>query len=87
MRRCLLTHVQTSGRGFLSVLYRLGSMLFERLRGTYNAFIYVPPGPAEGGLGGSHPTGFRTALNPNLDWNAIEEEYLSQELPLLWFDG
>ena len=62
-------------------------MLFERLRGTYNAFIYVPPGPAEGGLGGSHPTGFRRALNPNLDWNAIEEEYLSQELPLLWFDG
>lgn len=49
--------------------------------------IHVPKGPAEGSLGGSHPTGFRRALNPNLDWKAIEEEYLSQELPILWFDG
>eukprot|EP00752_Nemacystus_decipiens_P002896 g2694.t2 len=78
---------QIPWQGFLSALYGLGSTFFERLRGTYNSLIYVPPGPAEGGLGGSHPTGFRRALNPNLDWNAIEEEYLSQELPLLWFDG
>lgn len=66
--------------------YALGATHFERLRGAYNSLLYVPPGPAEG-VGGTHPTVFRRALNPHLDWNAIEEEYLSKELPLLWFDG
>lgn len=53
----------------------------------------MPRGPAAGGgpgsLGGgsSHLTGFKRALNPNLDWRAIEDEYLSMETPILWFDG
>ncbi|CAN0254180.1 unnamed protein product, partial [Pylaiella littoralis] len=78
---------EVHGQAFRSLNYFLGSALFERLRGTYNSLIHVPEGPAEGGLGGAHPTGFRRALNPNLDWTAIEEEYLSKEFPLLWFDG
>lgn len=78
---------QASGNSFRALPYGLGPPLFERLRGAYNSLIHVPTGPAEGGLGGSHPTGFRKALNPLLDWSAIEEEYLSQDLPVLWFDG
>ncbi|CBJ25538.1 conserved unknown protein [Ectocarpus siliculosus] len=76
------------GQGLRALTYGLGTSDFGRLRGTYNSVIHVPKGPADGDLGGGyHPTGFRRALNPNLDWRAIEDEYLSQELPLLWFDG
>ncbi|CAN0232315.1 unnamed protein product, partial [Scytosiphon promiscuus] len=84
---------EESGRGFRGDLFGLGHSHFDRLRGTYNSLIHVPRGPAAGGgpgsLGGgsSHPTGFKRALNPNLDWRAIENEYLSMETPVLWFDG
>lgn len=74
-------------RAFRGNYYAFGLESFVRLRGAYNSLLHVPPGPAERGLGGSHPTGFRRALNQNLDWEAIENEYLSKELPLLWFDG
>lgn len=83
----LIRQQASSDNRIRALPYGLGPPLFERLRGTYNNLLHVPKGPAEGGLGGSHPTGFRRALNPNLDWNAIQEEYLSQELPVLWFDG
>lgn len=69
-----------------SQYYLMRASQFAHLRGTYNSLLYVPSDPAESKQS-SHPTGFRKALNPNLDWDAIEEEYLSQEIPLLWFDG
>lgn len=65
--------------------YMMRPAQFSLLRGTYNSLLFVPPGPSAW-EGASHPTGFRKTLNPNLDWVAIEDEYLSQETPLLWFD-
>ncbi|CAM9597552.1 unnamed protein product, partial [Hapterophycus canaliculatus] len=85
--------LEESTRGLRGELFGMGHWHFERLRGTYNSLIHVPRGPAAGGgpgaLGGgsSHPTGFKRTLNTNLDWRAIENEYLSMETPILWFDG
>lgn len=64
----------------------MGSDGYERLRGLYNSLLHVPRDYSEG-PGGSRSLGPRVALNPELDWDAIEEEYLSNELPLVWFDG
>ncbi|CAN0025871.1 unnamed protein product, partial [Ectocarpus fasciculatus] len=62
------------GQGYRGQTFGLGTSDFARLRGTYNSVIHVPAGPADGDLGGGyHPTGFRRALNPNLDWRAIED--------------
>lgn len=80
-----ITTTQGLGQGHRALTYGLGTSDFGRLRGTYNSLIHVPK---DGELGGGyHRTGFRRALNPNLDWRVIEDEYLSQELPVLWFDG
>lgn len=64
----------------------MGSDTFESLRGTYNSLLHTPRDPTES-LGGPRAIGSRVALNPDLDWEAIEKEYLSKELPLVWFDG
>ncbi|CAM9566525.1 unnamed protein product [Chrysoparadoxa australica] len=57
---------------------------FEALHGLHNSNLYIPP-VEEVTLW--HPTGFQSALNPQLDWAAIEEAYLSQEVPVFYFDN
>lgn len=66
--------------------YAIGSDNFELLRGTYNSLLHAPRDSDED-LGSTSPMGTRVALNPDLDWEAIEKEYLSKDLPLVWFDG
>lgn len=48
--------------------------------------LHAPRDPAER-VRGTRTMGPRVALNPDLDWEGIEKEYLSKELPLVWFDG
>ncbi|CAM9710775.1 unnamed protein product, partial [Discosporangium mesarthrocarpum] len=97
VRDMIISEIQghTATEPVRGAFYMMRPHMFERLHGVYNSLVYVPPPP--GSLPGGetksslgrpwHPTGFQRALNPSLDWGAIEKSYLKQDLPLLWFDG